>query len=84
MLMDDYEMKAVDPWHYVSHKEFQDHPRLHFRHPHVAIDAFLAIYRGMYERVIDNFQVGVRKVSDLGGKNLGVDTGSEFYYVEGQ
>lgn len=71
LLMDDYEMEATDPWHYISHKEFKDHPRAKFRHPSIAIDAFLNVYRGLYERVIDNFQVGVVKCVDLGAKNLG-------------
>jgi len=70
LLFDDYEMEATDPWHYISHKEFSEHPRANFQHPRAAIDAFLSIYRGLYEKVIDNFQVGVRKTAELGAKNL--------------
>jgi hypothetical protein len=65
MLMDDYEMEAKDPWFYVSHKEFEQYPKLRFTHPRIAIDAFLNIYRGQYEVVIDNYQIGVKKVVSL-------------------
>ena len=75
LLFDDYEMEATDPWHYISHKEFAEHPRANFQHPRAAIDAFLSIYRGLYEKVIDNFQVGIRKTVELGAKNL--DHGDE-------
>lgn len=75
MLFDDYEMEATDPWHYISHKEFSEHPRANFQHPRAAIDAFLMIYRGLYEKVIDNFQVGIVKTVELGAKNL--DHGDE-------
>jgi predicted O-methyltransferase YrrM len=84
LLMDDYEMEAVDPWHYASHAEMTKYPRINFRHPHVAIDAFLSIYRGMYEKVFDNFQIGVRKITDLGGKNLNAKPGTfpqDFSYI---
>jgi hypothetical protein len=70
LLFDDYEMEATDPWHYISHKEFKEHDRAKFRHPSIAIDAFLNVYRGLYEKVIDNFQVGVIKRVELGAKNL--------------
>lgn len=75
MLFDDYEMEATDPWHYISHKEFKTHPRANFRHPSHAIDAFLNVYRGLYDRVIDNFQVGIVKRVELGAKNI--DHGDE-------
>jgi ubiquinone/menaquinone biosynthesis C-methylase UbiE len=82
LLMDDYEMEATDPWHYISHKEFAQFPRANFTHPRVAIDAFLNIYRGLYEPVINNFQVGVRKITDLEGKNLGHGKDQkEFSYI---
>jgi hypothetical protein len=71
MLFDDYEMEATDPWHYISHKEFKDHPRANFRHPSHAIDAFLNVYHGLYEVVIDNFQIGIIKKVHLGAKNIG-------------
>jgi predicted O-methyltransferase YrrM len=76
-LMDDYEMEATDPWHYISHKEFKEHDRAKFRHPSIAIDAFLNVYHGLYEKVIDNFQVGVIKRVDLGAKNLGHGDGTQ-------
>ena len=66
MLIDDYEMETLDPWFYVSHKEFADNPRLQFTHPRIAIDAFLNIYRGQYEIVINNYQIGLKKVAELG------------------
>jgi hypothetical protein len=62
MLIDDYEMEATDPWHYVSHPEFKDNPRLRFTHPRIAIDAFLNIYRGQYDLIIDNYQIGIKKI----------------------
>lgn len=62
MLIDDYEMEATDPWHYISHPEFSDNPRLRFTHPRIAIDAFLSIYRGQYDLVIDNYQIGLKKI----------------------
>jgi len=70
LLFDDYEMEATDPWHYISHKEFKEHDRAKFRHPSIAIDAFLSVYRGLYEKIIDNFQVGIIKRVELGAKNL--------------
>jgi len=71
MLMDDYEMEATDPWHYISHKEFKQYERVKFRHPSIAIDAFLNVYRGLYDRVIDNFQVGIIKRVELDALNIG-------------
>jgi len=65
MLIDDYEMEATDPWLYKSHKEFGKYPQLKFIHPMVAIDAFLTIYRGQFEIIINNYQVGVRKITDI-------------------
>jgi Methyltransferase domain len=83
LLVDDYEMQATDPWHYISHKEFAQLPRANFTHPRVAIDAFLNIYRGLYEIVIDNFQIGIKKITDIEGKNLhhGMDQ-KEFSHIE--
>jgi hypothetical protein len=67
MLIDDYEMEAMDPWFYKSHKEFsKDYPGLVFTHPRIAIDSFLSIYRGQYTKIIDNYQIGLKKVTDLG------------------
>jgi len=67
MLIDDYEMEAVDPWFYKSHKEFsENYPQLKFTHPRIAIDSFLTIYRGQYDKIIDNYQIGLRKVVGLG------------------
>lgn len=82
LLMDDYEMEATDPWHYISHKEFKEHDRAKFRHPSIAIDAFLNVYRGLYEKVIDNYQVGIIKRVELGAKNLahGDNTQGGFEY----
>jgi len=70
LLMDDYEMEAKDPWFYIMHKEFEQHPRINFLHPRMAIDVFLSLYRGQYEVVFDNYQKGVRKIVELGEKNL--------------
>lgn len=82
LLMDDYEMEATDPWHYISHKEFKEHPRAKFKHPSIAIDAFLNIYRGLYDKIIDNFQIGVIKRVELGAKNInhGDNTQGRFEY----
>lgn len=66
LLIDDYEMEARDPWFYKSHPEFGENPRLNFIHPRVAIDAFLSVYRGQYEKVIDNYQVGLIKICGIG------------------
>ena len=65
MLMDDYEMEVKDPWFYVSHPEFAENKKLRFTHPRIAIDAFLNIYRGQYEVVIDNYQIGIKKVATI-------------------
>jgi len=66
MLIDDYEMETTDPWHYKSHKEFNLHnPKLRFTHPRIAIDAFLGIYRGQFELIIDNYQIGIKKIINL-------------------
>lgn len=66
MLIDDYEMEATDPWHYVSHEMFdKSNPRLRFTHPRIAIDAFLSIYRGQYYLVTNNYQIGIKKVIDF-------------------
>jgi len=70
MYFDDYEMKIRDPWFYVMHKEFKYNPRLSFIHPHVAIDAFLNIYRGQYELLFKKYLVGIRKLVDFGGENV--------------
>jgi hypothetical protein len=61
LLMDDYEMELTDPWHYISHKEFSIYPRANFKPPCCAIDSFLSSYRGLYDKVIDNYQIGVVK-----------------------
>jgi predicted O-methyltransferase YrrM len=62
MLIDDYEMEVTDPWHYVSHAEFnKDNPKLRFTHPRIAIDAFLNIYRGQFDLIIDNYQIGIKR-----------------------
>lgn len=82
MLVDDYEMEATDPWHYISHKEFLEHPRANFQHPRAAVDAFLSIYRGLYGRLVDNFQVGLVKRVHLGAKNL--DHGDETQGQDGE
>lgn len=66
MLIDDYEMKTLDPWFYTSHKEFSnDNPRLNFTHPRLAIDPFLTIYRGQYQMLANNYQICIRKTIDL-------------------
>lgn len=65
LLIDDYEMKILNPWFYCSHEAFNDHPRLNFIHPSVAIDAFLSIYRGQYEFFANGYQIGVIKTVEL-------------------
>lgn len=70
MLFDDYMMEIRDPWFYIMHKEFQCRDGLTFHHPKEAIDAFLTIYKGQYEIIIDNYQIGIRKTCHLGAKNL--------------
>lgn len=67
LLIDDYEMEARDPWFYRSHPEFRENPRLNFIHPRTAIDAFLSAYRGQYDKVIDNYQVGLIKTCEISG-----------------
>jgi cephalosporin hydroxylase len=70
MLFDDYLMEVKDPWFYISHKEFTEHRTLTWQHPRTAIDAFLNIYKGQYEVVINNYQIGIQKICELGEKNL--------------
>jgi hypothetical protein len=70
LLFDDYLMEIRDPWFYIMHKEFNRYPGLTFYHPKEAIDAFLAIYKGQYEFLIDNYQIGLTKICEIGGKNL--------------
>ena len=85
LLFDDYEMQATDPWHYVSHSEFSKYPRVNFTHPRIAVDAFLNIYRGTYKIIVNNFQVGIQKITDIGEKNVlhGDDEQPEdFTYIE--
>jgi len=79
MLVDDYEMKALDPWFYKSHPEFKNNPRLNWQHPSLAINSFLSIYRGCFELLIDNYQVGLRKLTQIGGKNLNCGKSLEGY-----
>jgi len=77
LLFDDYLMEIRDPWFYIMHKEFDTYKPfgLTFHHPKEAIDAFLTIYKGQYEVYIDNYQIGLRKICEIGGKNL--DHGDE-------
>jgi len=71
LLVDDYEMKVEDPWFYISHKEFLEHPRLNWIHPKQAVDAFMSVYKGQFEIEIENYQIGLRKTVSLNsGKNL--------------
>jgi len=70
LLFDDYLMKVEDPWFYISHKEFSEHKNLQWMHPKHAIDAFLNIYKGQYEIFVDNYQIGIRKICQIGLKNL--------------
>lgn len=69
LLVDDYEMKIKDLWFYKCHKEFKDTPRLLFVHPMVAISSFLTIYKGCYELIINNYQIGLKKLIELDGEN---------------
>jgi len=70
LLFDDYLMEIGDPWFYMMHKEFSEYKGLTFHHPKEAIDAFLAVYKGQYEVIIDNYQIGVKKICEIGKKNL--------------
>jgi hypothetical protein len=70
MLFDDYLMRISDPWFYISHQEFGKYKGLTWQHPRSAIDSFLNIYKGQYEVVIDNYQIGIKKLCELGPKNL--------------
>lgn len=83
LLFDDYLMEVKDSWFYISHKEFNQHHSLVWQHPRNAIDCFLNIYKGQYEIIIDNYQIGIRKVCDLGAKNLnhGDNTQKAIYEV---
>lgn len=79
LLVDDYEMKVLDKWFYKSHAEFKHNSRLNWQHPSIAINSFLNIYRGCYDLFIDNYQVGLKKVTELGGKNYDCGDGLEGY-----
>jgi predicted O-methyltransferase YrrM len=70
LYLDDYEMEIRDPWFYIMHPEFLSYDRLNFIHPHVGIDAFLSNYRGQYEIVFKNYLVGLKKITEIGDKNL--------------
>jgi len=65
MLVDDYELKITDPWFYKCHKEFKSIPRLMFIHPMVSIAAFMTIYKGCYEIIIENYQIALKKIVEL-------------------
>lgn len=65
LLIDDYEMKAIDPWFYESNHLFKNNPRLNFTHPRFAIDAFVSIYRGQYKMIINNYQIGLLKSIEI-------------------
>lgn len=69
LLFDDYLMEIKDPWFYISHKEFNKNG-LMFHHPKEAIDTFLTIYKGQYRIIIDNYQIGLIKETEINGKNL--------------
>jgi hypothetical protein len=79
MLVDDYELKIMDPWFYKCHKEFKTNPRLMFIHPMVSIAAFMTIYKGCYEIIIENYQIALKKVVELDGKNLNSNDTIEEY-----
>lgn len=79
LLVDDYEMKVLDKWFYKSHYEFKNNPRLNWQHPSIAINSFLSIYRGCYESFIDNYQIGIKKVTEFGEKNYDCGDGLEGY-----
>jgi hypothetical protein len=63
MLFDDYKMRVTDKWFYRSHKEFNRSCR--WLHPRIGIDSFLKAYKGQYEIWINNYQIGLRKITDL-------------------
>lgn len=64
LLLDDYEMSTLDSYFYKCHKEFQL-PQIRFIHPKLAIDYFLSLYRGLYKKIIDNYQIGLQKITDF-------------------
>lgn len=61
MLIDDYEFNHIS-WTDYKYEEFEKYKKLKFTFPKVAIDSFLNIFRGQYELIIDNYQIGVRKL----------------------
>lgn len=65
LLIDDYEMETLDPWLYESNPLFKNNPRLNFTHPRFAIDAFVSIYRGQYDMLINNYQIGLMKSLEI-------------------
>jgi len=70
LLFDDYNMKVLDNWFYISHREFSTYNNLIWLHPREAINSFLSLYKGQYELFIDNYQVGVKKLCELGELDL--------------
>ena len=72
LLFDDYLMKIDNPWFYIMHAEFQTHKEdgLTFQHPKEAINTFLEIFKGQYELIINNYQIGIKKKVELCKKNL--------------
>jgi len=72
LLFDDYNMVVEDNFFYVSHKEFETYKNegCMWIHPKQAIDSFVAIYKGQYKMYIDNYQIGLQKICELGKYNL--------------
>jgi predicted O-methyltransferase YrrM len=61
LLIDDYEFNRIS-WTDYKYEEFEKYKKLKFVFPKVAIDSFLNIFRGQYDLIIDNYQIGVRKI----------------------
>jgi spermidine synthase len=72
ILFDDFNMKVEDNYFYISHKEFETYKEngCMWIHPREGIQSFLNLYKGQYKIFIDNYQIGVQKVCEIGKLNL--------------
>lgn len=66
LLFDDYKMVVNDIWFYKSHTEFEKFNFV-WQHPKHGIDSFMNTYKGQYKTIIDNYQIGIKKVCDISG-----------------
>jgi len=72
LLFDDFNMLVEDNWFYISHKEFETYKEngCMWIHPREGIQSFLNLYKGQYEIFINNYQIGVQKICEIGNLNL--------------